>query len=243
MVPRQFERYIEPFLGSGAVFFALKPKTAILSDLNAELIATFAEIKKNAGAVTSILRKYHELHSKNFYYQLRRSRPESGTARAARFIYLNRTCWNGLYRVNTLGQFNVPIGTKQNVLLDSDNFWEVSTLLRRASLIASDFEPIILQARRGDLVFADPPYITAHSHNGFLKYNETLFKWEDQVRLRNCLLGATDRGAYVLATNADTIAIRKLYEDRFTIRSVIRSSVLAADSARRGNRTEIVITS
>jgi DNA adenine methylase len=242
-VPVQFDRYIEPFLGSGALFFALKPRRAILSDVNAELIATFGAIRANWKGVVALLREYQGLHSNKFYYRARSSQPKSAHARAAKFIYLNRTCWNGLYRVNKRGQFNVPIGTRQNVVLSTDDFCEVSTALKRASLVTSDFEPIIRQARRGDLIFADPPYVTAHSQNGFLKYNEKLFCWNDQVRLRDSLREARERGVQVLATNADCPLIRGLYEGDFTTRVVTRSSAIASSATRRGVRAELVITS
>jgi len=243
IIPADFGRYIEPFLGSGALFFALQPKEAILSDLNADLVETFAAIKGDWKRVVSLLRKYHKLHSTPFYYRVRSSRPHSKVARAARFIYLNRTCWNGLYRVNKLGQFNVPVGTKENVLLDSDDFCRASALLKRAALMTADFELVISTARRGDLVFADPPYVTAHSQNGFLKYNEKLFSWGDQVRLMESLNGAKERGVQILATNADTPSIRKLYEKWFTVRTTTRSSIIAASPTRRGTSNELVITS
>ncbi len=243
LVTPSFKRYLEPFLGSGAVFFGLKPSRALLGDLNPELIATFSAIKENWKPVRTLLRRYHRLHSKRFYYRMRDSHPRSATARAARFIYLNRTCWNGLYRVNIRGQFNVPKGTKKNVLFDTDNFGRTSLVLKRASLVVSDFETVIRQARRGDLIFADPPYVTSHSNNGFLKYNERLFSWDDQVRLSRCLHEAKEKGVHVVSTNADTPAIRNLYRKDFTIRSLVRSSVIAAGPDKRGTRRELVVTS
>lgn len=243
VIPTNYGRFIEPFLGSGALFFALQPKEAILSDLNANLIETFSAVRGDWKIVVSTLRRYHRLHSTGFYYRIRKSRPRSGAMRAAKFIYLNRTCWNGLYRVNTLGQFNVPIGTKENVILDTDDFHRTSVLLQGASLVASDFEPIISRARRGDLVFADPPYVTAHSQNGFLKYNEKLFNWNDQLRLVKSLATAKKNGVQIVATNADTPSIRKLYEKSFTVRTVTRSSVIASSPSYRGTRSELVITS
>lgn len=242
-VPVPYVRYIEPFLGSGAVFFSLAPKEAILSDLNGELIATYSAIKDNWRGVATLLGKYQKRHSKSFYYDIRASAPTSPSGLAARFIYLNRTCWNGLYRVNLRGQFNVPKGTKENVVLETDNFRRLSLALQPASLVSSDFKPIIQQARKGDLIFADPPYVTSHSNNGFLKYNENLFCWNDQVCLRDYLLEAKNKGAHVLATNADTPPIRKLYEEEFTVLGVSRFSVIAADPGRRGAANELIITS
>ena len=225
------------------MFFALEPGRAVLSDLNRELIAAYSAIKDDWMGVASLLGRYQLQHSKTFYYEMRRSEPPSESARAARFIYLNRTCWNGLYRVNLRGEFNVPKGTKENVVLETDDFRRLSLALERASLVASDFEPIIRRACKGDLIFADPPYVTSHSNNGFLKYNEKLFSWDDQVRLRDCLLEAKEKGVHVLATNADTPPIRKLYEEHFSVRSVTRSSVIAAGPDRRGVTSELIVTS
>lgn len=242
-VPASYNRYIEPFLGSAAMFFSLEPGEAILADLNHDLIATYSAIKDNWRGVASLLGKYQNRHSKAFYYEMRSSNPSSASARAARFIYLNRTCWNGLYRVNLRGEFNVPKGTKENVVLETDNLRRVSLALQRASLVPSDFSPIIQQARKGDFVFADPPYVTSHSNNGFLKYNEKLFSWDDQVRLRDCLLEAKEKGVHVLATNADSPPIRKLYEKHFSLQSVTRCSVIAAGPDRRGITSELIVTS
>jgi len=242
-VPAHFGRYIEPFLGSGALFFAVRPRQAVLSDLNPELIATFEAIRSDWKNVVSLLKRYQRLHSSEFYYRTRSSHPRSAHARAAKFIYLNRTCWNGLYRVNKYGQFNVPVGTKQTVLFPTDDFSAVSLALKNTSLLASDFEPVIRQSEPGDLIFADPPYVTSHLNNGFLKYNERLFSWNDQIRLRDCLHEASKRGVRVLATNADSPSIRHLYGGHFNIRAVTRLSAIAASAARRGTTTELIITS
>jgi DNA adenine methylase len=243
LLPSEFNRYIEPFLGSGALFFAIRPHKAILADLNADLIATYSAIREDWKPVVRILSEYHREHSKDFYYSVRSSRPRTLHGRAARFIYLNRTCWNGLYRVNLRGEFNVPMGTKERVLLGADDFCRASVLLKRAALIASDFGQVVCEAGRGDLIFADPPYVTAHSQNGFLKYNERLFSWTDQIRLRDALLGAKRRGAAIVATNADTPSIRALYREHFKIFSATRSSVIASDTRNRGRTSELIISS
>src|SRR6266852_6834887 len=243
LLPPRFDRYIEPFLGSGALFFALNPPKAVLADLNGDLIETYVAIQKDWKRVSEILDKYQLAHSKEFYYLVRGSRPRSLASRAARLIYLNRTCWNGLYRVNVRGQFNVPMGTKENVVLASDDFCRISRMLRGASLVAADFESIICRARRKDLIFADPPYVTAHSQNGFLKYNEKLFSWDDQVRLMECLDKARRIGVRIVATNADTPSIRRLYQRSFSICTATRPSVIAASSSHRGTSSELVITS
>lgn len=190
-----------------------------------------------------LLRRYQRLHSADFYYKLRSSHPRSAHTRAARFIYLNRTCWNGLYRVNRAGRFNVPIGTRKTVLFPADDFCAISAALEQASLIASDFEQVISAAQPGDLIFADPPYVTSRSHSGFRRYHEKPFTRDDQVRLRDCIRQAKGRGVHVLSTNADNPSIRCLYEPHFHIRIAARDSAIAANAARRGLATEMVIRS
>lgn len=237
----QFERYIEPFLGSGAVFFSLTPKRAILCDKNAQLIQTYLAIRNDWPTVELHLRRHHRRHCKEYYYNVRAQNLRSIATRAARFIYLNRTCWNGLYRVNLNGQFNVPIGTKTNVVLGSDNFEGIASCLVNAELIAGDFQKAIDEAGAGDFVFVDPPYTVKHNHNGFIKYNETMFSWADQIRLRNCVSAAVRRGARVLVTNAYHKSIRELYQGVGEITKLSRSSLIAGSPNARGSFEEMVI--
>src|SRR5262249_44908144 len=147
---------------------------------------------------------------------------------------LNRTCWNGLYRVNLNGDFNVPIGTKNSVLLDTDNFGKISQLLATTELRCQDYEATIDATAEGDLIFADPPYTVKHNHNGFLKYNESIFSWDDQKRLHSALVRAKIRGAHILLLNADHRSVRDLYRGFGEHRILSRKSVLAADPAYRG---------
>ena len=168
--------------------------------------------------------------------------PETFAKRAARFIYLNRTCWNGLYRVNLDGRFNVPIGTKSAVLMESDDFESVSEALRRADISHADFQISVSQAKAGDVVFCDPPYTVRHNQNGFVKYNEDLFSWADQIRLRDVLRTARDRGARVFITNADHESIRELYGQDFDIQEFERYSSIGGAKAVRGNYSELLIS-
>lgn len=239
--PSQFNRYIEPFLGSGAVFFTLRPEKAILCDINKELIETYTAIRQDWKGVYKALKKHHKNHSEAYYYRIRASKPKTLHSRASRFIYLNRTCWNGLYRVNLNGEFNVPIGTKKDVLLASDDFSEVSRLLQNVQLIPDDFEVVIDKAEEGDLLFVDPPYTVKHSDNGFIKYNEKLFCWDDQVRLSACLKRAKDREANIILTNAQHTSIEELYKDSFEIIRVKRNSIIAADPTKRKMCSELII--
>ncbi|MFH1374254.1 MAG: Dam family site-specific DNA-(adenine-N6)-methyltransferase [bacterium] len=236
-----FERYIEPFLGSGAVFFRLAPKSAILSDSNAQLIDTYRAIGDDWKKVLRLLRNHHRSHTKEYYYKIRAQKPRSSAGGAARFIYLNRTCWNGLYRVNLRGQFNVPIGTKTNVILSTDDFEKCASLLANAKLYSQDFETILGKAKTGDFVFVDPPYTVRHNDNAFIKYNESLFSWEDQIRLRNCVRSALDRGAKLIITNACNKCIQELYYGIGEHITLSRASVISGKSSARGKYDEMVI--
>lgn len=240
-LPRFSGRYIEPFLGSAAVFFALRPKKAILADSNAELIQTYRAIRADPDAVKKGLQVHAERHSKKHYYATRDQSLKNRFTRAARFIYLNRTCWNGLYRVNSDGEFNVPKGTKSQVILPSDNFGGIALALKNAVLRVSDFRKTIALATEGDLVFADPPYTVHRNQNGFIKYNKRLFSWDDQIALRDSLEQAQTRGAIVISTNASHISIRGLYKD-FSIKALNRASVISSDSSFRGTYKELLIT-
>lgn len=239
--PTNFNHYYEPFLGSGAVFFSLHPSEATLSDINPELTACYSAVRDDWSSVQALLEIHHKKHSKEYYYLVRGEKPLTPAARAARFIYLNRTCWNALYRVNLRGEFNVPIGTKNNVLLDSDNFKEISNYLSRATIVNLDFEEVIAQAKEDDLIFADPPYTVKHNFNGFVKYNEKFFHWDDQIRLSESLIKASARGCKIIITNAHHPSIRELYQNHFQLSVTQRSSVIAASSARRGIYEELII--
>lgn len=234
--------YIEPFMGSAAVFFSLKPKSAILSDTNEDLVDTYQAIKDDWKAVRRLLSAHHKNHNKNYYYLIRDRAPTNQYIKAARFIYLNRTCWNGLYRVNQQGAFNVPIGTKTNVLLKGDDFSSVADRLKNCNLLVEDFESTINRAGEGDLVFADPPYTVRHNLNGFIKYNEKLFSWDDQIRLRDALLRASHRGANIVSTNADHRSVRDLYRRDFSVGHASRFSSISGLSKSRGEYSELVIT-
>jgi DNA adenine methylase len=242
LFPSSFKTYFEPFLGSGAVFFHLLPEKAVLADKNAELIGVYEAIRNDWKGLLQHLKIHQKYHSKRYYYYVRGLSPRSIVSKAARFIYLNRTCFNGLYRVNMSGDFNVPKGTKSSVLLPGDDFQAVAHALRKCKLIAGDFAEIIEKAGRGDFVYVDPPYTVRHNNNNFIKYNETLFSWDDQVRLAQALFAARSRGAKILVSNVDHNSIRSLYSGFGIISRVHRQSLLAADSIKRRASTELIIT-
>ncbi|MEZ0300004.1 MAG: DNA adenine methylase [Candidatus Methylacidiphilales bacterium] len=244
LLPRTFNRYIEPFLGGGSVFFHLKPARSLLSDLNPELIATYAAIRDGWSGLSEKLISHQAHHGKEYYYSVRASKPRLPVTKAARMIYLNRTCFNGIYRVNLEGKFNVPKGTRDTVVLETDDFEGAAALLANAELHTSDFEVVIDQAQEADLIFADPPYTVRHNVNGFLKYNEQLFSWDDQVRLADALARARDRGAQIVLTNANHDSVRCLYQERrFALTEVSRYSSISAETQSRKQFEELVIRS
>ncbi len=236
--PKSFNRYIEPFLGGAAVFFRLRPATAILGDVNGELISLYEVMRDQPNDLYDVLQRHQKNHGKQHYYTVRADSPLCRVEQAARMLYLNRTCWNGLYRVNLKGEFNVPIGTKNTVLFDDEDFDRYSTLLRAADLRVSDFQTTIEEAVEGDFLFVDPPYTVRHNCNGFVKYNEQIFSWADQVRLCESVAAAVSRGASVVVTNADHPSVKELYEDAFEYRQLARASVLSGSAKFRGQTTE-----
>ncbi len=243
LFPSRYERYLEPFLGGGAVFFHLMPHRAILSDTNSDLVNAYQCLKKHAKAIDKRLKELHHRHSKTLYYRIRATRPTAAIEQAVRFLYLNRTCFNGIYRVNLRGDFNVPIGTKALVAYPNDYLQGISTCLRDASIRVADFEETIDQAAVHDFVFVDPPYTVMHNNNNFVKYNANLFSWTDQLRLASAVKRAALRGASIMISNADHRSVRALYGDFGNHYRVNRTSVLAADTLHRRRTTELVITS
>lgn len=239
--PRWTGGYYEPFFGGGAFFFAIEPARATLSDRNLTLMTTYRAIRNDTEGVIDILGSYP--HNEKFYYRLRERSPRSPRNVAARLLYLNRTCWNGLYRVNLKGQFNTPFGQFTNpTICDRERLRQAAKLLRRARLRVADFETVAVQAQSGDFVYFDPPYISGHQHNGFLKYNARLFSWEDQERLARLVKRLSDAGVHVLVSNADQAAVVGLYKG-FNCYGITRRSLIGGDVATRGETTEALLSS
>lgn len=236
-------RYIEPFLGGGSLFFFLEPKSAILSDANRDLIETYLAVRTSSNEIEKQLLYYQQHHSKDFYYAERSKKYLSLECRAAQFIYLNRTCFNGIYRVNLRGEFNVPLGSKTSVVMPNDNFKKVAEILESAQLCCNDFEEIIDQAETGDVVFADPPYTVKHNVNGFIKYNENLFAWSDQIRLHDALSRAVNRGARVYSTNANHASLIEIYASNWFKYKLSRHSKIAGKASARSKTSELLISS
>jgi DNA adenine methylase len=244
LLPPAFNRYFEPFIGSGSLFFLLRPKRAILGDACEELICTYKAVRDDSPTVLRHLRRFNAL-DKKLYYRVRANRSQEPSRRAAEFIFLNRAGWNGLYRVNSRGEFNVPYGAPKTAnLIDPDNLVRCSSLLRRrqVKLRTGDFEAALDGCQPGDFVFLDPPYVTSHNNNGFIDYNERLFSWADQVRLAEVARSLADRGAYVIVANAHHDPVLALYRD-FFVTPVVRSSTLAGAASARRRVTESLICS
>lgn len=241
LFPADYDTYFEPFFGGGAVLFSLLPERATISDANLDLIRTYRAIQFNFEGVEKALKLHAKKHNDEYFYALRSKRPDDPVELAAWFLYLNRTCYNGLYRVNKKGQFNVPRGTKDTVLLPSDNFEAVAKALDGCEILYSDFEPVIDKSKGGDFVFLDPPYTVKHNNNGFIKYNENLFSWEDQVRLAKAVARAERRGVKLLVSNADHPSVRQLYDGIGETITLDRYSVIGGGAGYRSNTSEIVV--
>lgn len=241
--PKKYDKYIEPFLGSGAVFFSLRPQNAILADTNIDLINLYTVMRDKPEELKKQMLLHQQKHNKTYYYQIRDSVPIDTVERASRLLYLNRTCYNGMYRVNKQGKFNVPIGTKSDCIYDIELFESYAECLQDVTFLCEDFSVTINQAGKGDFVFADPPYATTNNLN-FVKYNDELFRWEDQLRLHKSLVHARNRGVKIVLTNVYCKEIIEMYRhDGFYIHVLKRASTIAGQPDNRGYVKEVMITS
>lgn len=241
LLPEGFQgRYFEPFLGGGALYFALQPRRATLSDVNPELVTAYHALQSDVASVIRELARYP--YDRTFFERLRGQRPTTPTAASARLIYLNKTAFNGMYRVNRDGEFNVPFGRyKCPTICPEDRLRSAAEALSPAKLICLDFADAAVAARPGDLVFLDPPYITGHHNNGFRKYNADIFRWDCQERLASVVACLTARNVSVLMTNADHPAIHELYSDLYLTR-VERRSLINSSASGRGMAHEAIYT-
>ena len=236
------KRYIEPFLGSGAVFFAIKPHQALLSDINSELIELFLVMRDKPLELKEKMIWHQKHHCKDYYYLIRAKQPRTDVNRAARMLYLNRTCFNGMYRVNRSGKFNVPIGSKSNCIYDIDCFSDYSELLKTAEICNRDFEEIINRAQPGDCIFADPPYV-AGERIIFSKYNDKLFTWNDQIRLFSALNLAKEKNVHIISTNVYCEELLEMYEKAgFNVISINRPCMIAGNPEKRKFVQELIVS-
>lgn len=237
----KFNSYHEPFLGGGSVFFALAPESAYLSDANADLINAYIAVRDNPQGVIDYLRRQQV--SEDSYYRVRASRPRASHCRAGRFIYLNRTSFNGIYRVNRNGEYNVPYGHRDEYRFDFERIRKASNALKDTTLRSVDFFKTLDDIQEKDLVFLDPPYTVSHNNNGFIEYNKKLFSVDDQRRLKKYIDDINDRGAYYILTNAAHEKIAEIFNsDANALIPMQRQSTLGGLNARRGETQEYIFT-
>jgi len=247
-LPDQFGCYHEPFVGGGALFFALYRRRligqAVLSDLNAELIDTFIAVRDCVEEVIALLETFP--YDEAFYYSIRGLKPAELDLphRAARMIYLNKTGYNGLYRVNKAGRFNVPFGRyKRPTYRDPENLRAVSMALQGVEILWAPFESVLERAERGDLVYFDPPYVPVSETANFTSYSALGFSLDDQRRLRDVALELTARGVWVMLSNSETEAVRELYSaSSFVLSRVEANRHINSNPRRRGKVGEYIIT-
>ncbi len=235
--PFDFKSYFEPFVGGGALFFAVahKIEKAFLSDMNSELVQTYNAVRDQTNEVIECLRGHQGSHSAAHYTSVRNQHELSDPVEiAARFIYLNRTCFNGLYRVNSRGRFNVPMGSYKNPLIcDEKNLKAAAITLQKANIRTMDFSQT--NPKLGDLVYCDPPY-----DGTFTSYTGDGFEFKEQERLRDCCLEWKQAGAYILVSNSDTPPIRELYKESKLIEVYGKRSINSIGTGR-GKEQELLV--
>lgn len=238
-------RYFEPFVGGGAVFFDLQPKNATISDLNSELITTYIVVRDNVESLIESLKQH--VYDRDYFLKIRAKNPAEmpGLDVASRFIYLNRTCFNGMYRVNSKGQFNVPFGRYKNpIICDEGNLRAVSRALQDVEILNVDYKVAVSKAKAGDFVYFDPPYYPISSTSSFTSYTKDGFAEKEQVELRDTFAELSDRGCYVMLSNSDSAFIRDIYGGlkNVTITTVGAGRSINSKATGRGKITELVIT-
>jgi len=238
-------RYFEPFIGGGAVFFDLLPKIAYLSDLNKELVITYNVIKKDVKSLIKSLKKHK--NTKEYFLEIRSKKIEklSDLEIASRFIYLNKTCFNGMCRVNSKGEFNVPFANNKNPLIcDEDNLIKVSKALAHVEIKNQDYKKVLKMAKKGDFVYFDPPYYPISKTASFTSYNKELFLDKEQTELRDTFISLNKIGCFVMLSNSDTPFINKIYSGfrGIKINKVQAGRAINSDGAKRGKISEVLIT-
>lgn len=248
VIPSTFENYYEPFLGGGAMLFHLQPEVAFLNDSNAELISTYSGIRDSPEEVISLLADIKKRHSKEFYLSVRAlDRTDhfsdfTDAEIAARMIFLNQAGFNGIYRVNQKGQFNVPIGSSLNrVINNSEAILLTSSFLKNHKFSSVDFEKATVTATSGDFVYLDPPYFPVSAYSDFTRYTKEQFSLDDQERVAEVFKKAAKAGAKVLLSNSNVPAIHELYKD-YNISLISSSRSLSSDKNKRGNVEEVLVS-
>ena len=244
-MPKSYNRYFEPFIGGGALFFELQPENACISDINEELINLYSVVRDNVDGLIKDLNK-HEV-SKEYFLKIRsldrkkKYQRLSNVERASRFIYLNRTCFNGLYRVNSQGQFNVPFGNYKNPrILDENNLLNCSQLLKNTEICCADFSIILNKVQKGDFVYFDPPYVPLTETSSFTSYTKDGFNIEMQFKLRDICNELNSMGVKFMLSNSDTKFTNELYAN-YEIKKVLAYRAVNANANGRGKITEVLV--
>ena len=255
LFPKEFNNYYEPFIGGGAVFFylfargALENKRVVLSDINFELINTYKVVKNEPLELINNLERYKEKHNREFYYKIRELDRQdyyhelSDIEKATRFIYLNKTCFNGLYRVNKKGYFNTPIGSYKNPnIADRNTILYASDALQYATIKYSSFKEAVIDARKEDLVYFDPPYYPLNDTSNFTSYDSNIFLKDEQYELFDVFDKLAKKGVYTIESNSDTEFIKNLYCS-YEINIVNANRFINSKSNGRGKISEVLIRS
>jgi len=255
LLPKTFNNYFEPFVGGGALFFELyaqgklEGKKAYLFDINAELINTYEVVRNNPSELIKKLNTFKQKHSKEYYYDVRAWDRENNfleldtLTRAARFIYLNKTCFNGLYRVNKSNQNNVPIGSYKNPnIADEEAIRNASEALKHATILNASYKDILKYATKDDLVYFDPPYYPLTPTASFTSYSEFEFLDKQQEELFETFYALDEKGCNVVHSNSDTTFIKELYE-KFDIQKLQANRFINSKSSGRGKISEVLVRS
>ncbi|HEM2794989.1 DNA adenine methylase [Streptococcus suis] len=250
LMPDNYNSYFEPFIGGGAVFFELIPKKAIINDFNSELINCYRQIKDNPQKLIELLVEHQKNNSKDYYLELRsvdrddRIHAMTDTERAARIMYMLRVDFNGLYRVNSKNQFNVPYGRYKNPkIVDSELILSISQYLNKNNIeiLTGDFEKAVEDVGAGDFIYFDPPYIPLSETSAFTSYTHEGFSYEEQVRLRDVFRKLDKKGAYVMLSNSSSPLVEELYKG-FNIHKVEAIRTNGAKASSRGKISEFIVT-
>ncbi len=243
LLPKTWARYYEPFVGGGAMYFHFKPERAVLNDVNLELANAYTVVRDRVDELIEALHTH--VYDKDHYYGIRDQSPEDlpEVDRAARTIFLNRTGFNGLYRVNKKGLFNVPFGRYTDpTICDERNLRACSELLQGVEFRSADFERAIRDAQRGDFIYLDPPYAPVSPTSDFTAYAAGGFDFNDQLRLRDTLVKLGRRGVQFMLSNSDAVGLRALYEKQgWDVQRVRASRSINSKSSRRGKVYELVV--
>ncbi|MEH2332303.1 DNA adenine methylase [Nostoc sp.] len=242
--PKSYKNYYEPFLGGGAVFFYLQPSAAILTDINAELINTYCCVRDRVEELIYLLKEHKVRHGKDYYYSVRNNSSGTDIEKAARLIYLNKTCFNGLYRVNSQGKFNVPLGRYENPNICPENLLRLaSKALATSKIKHTNFVDVLNYATNSDdFIYFDPPYYPVSETSDFTGYSSYRFAKDQQVELKNVFETLAEHGVKVMLSNSDCEFIREIYS-RFNIHTISASRAINSNAKKRGKITELLVTS